>query len=538
MYNTQLWELCLLRLNQLSYFEALKPEQDSEVASERRPTTRWTSTLKVKEKGKNSIGLNGGLSGLSGAFVGLNYETNNFLGLGEIAAVVRLASASYQSNVMLGFTEPYLFDKPIQTGFTAYYRTFKFNQAQQAGISSTQAAMESSAFQNSLQNYTQASRGFTLSSSYAVRRSFKRFGLSYSFDTSDITPISLASKDYFYELAFRSGVSGPDVVHGIVTSKLVPSFSKSTIDNPMRPHSGSSYFVGMDIAGVGGNVDYLRPIGEYKKFIPMKGLHMNKQGLQTLGFRVQGSFITGFAGNTAPPFERFFQGGDTDLRGFDIRTASPTALIADQVDVTLTNPDGSPVPKDPNNPRAGNYTINVPVQRLVYPGGDTSIVANVEYRIPLAGPVTLALFVDAGMNMAVRESQLRLAGQEISELDSAQYGCPAYDPTYTSCVGTQSLKISPYITPLAHTNYVVRMSTGAEMQILLPMVNAPFRLYYAYNPLRVDTVNPAIDEITRNMFPAGEAGEYTYLNTIGTYEPGYRLREPRKTFRFTVATTF
>ena len=44
----------------------------------------------------------------------------------------------------------------------------------------------------------------------------------------------------------------------------------------------------MDIARVGGNVDYLRPIGEYKKFIPMKGLHMNKQGLQTLGFRVAG----------------------------------------------------------------------------------------------------------------------------------------------------------------------------------------------------------------------------------------------------------
>jgi len=34
--------------------------------------------LKVKEKGKNSIGLNGGMSGLSGAFLGVNYQTNNF----------------------------------------------------------------------------------------------------------------------------------------------------------------------------------------------------------------------------------------------------------------------------------------------------------------------------------------------------------------------------------------------------------------------------------------------------------------------------
>jgi outer membrane protein insertion porin family len=535
VYNSQLWELSLLRLNQLNFFEALKPEQDSEVHQNIADST-VDIDLKVKEKGKNSIGLNGGVSGQTGAFVGLKYETNNFLGLGE-TLTLSASLGKYQRNVTVGFTEPYLFDKPIQTGFTAYIREFKFNQLQQAGISSTASAALPTAFQNSLQNYSQSSRGFTMSGAYAVKRSFKRFGLTYSWDSSNISTFSLASKDYFYELAFRS-VSGPNAVQGIVTSKIVPSFSSSTIDNPMRPHRGRSYFLGMDIAGIGGNVDYLRPIGEYKKFIPMKGLHPNKLGLQTLGFRVQGSFITGFAGNTAPPFERFFQGGDTDLRGFDIRTASPTALISDQAAVTLTNPDGSPVPKDPNNARAGNYTINIPVQRLVYPGGDTSIVANLEYRIPVAGPVTIALFVDSGMNMAVRESQLRLSTEAVSQLDNAQFGCPSLDPTFTSCVGTESLKFGQNITTIAHTNYTLRMSTGAEMQILLPMVNAPFRLYYAYNPFRVDTQNPATNLINRSLFPAGEAGEFTYLNSIATYDPGYRLREPRKTLRFTVATTF
>ena len=109
----------------------------------------------------------------------------------------------------------------------------------------------------------------------------------------------------------------------------------------------------MDIAGLGGNVADIRPIGEFKQFIPMKGFHPNKEGMQTLGIRLQGSFITGWGGKTAPPFERFFQGGDTDLRGFDIRSASPTALIADKVTVALTNPDGTTVPVDPNNPRVG-----------------------------------------------------------------------------------------------------------------------------------------------------------------------------------------
>jgi outer membrane protein insertion porin family len=45
------------------------------------------------------------------------------------------------------------------------------------------------------------------------------------------------------------------------------------------------------------------------------------------------------------------------------------------------------------------------------------------------------------------------------------------------------------------------------------------------------------------MFPKGGAGDYTYqqavsgVNFLG-FSPGYLLREPRKTFRFTVATTF
>ncbi len=87
---------------------------------------------------------------------------------------------------------------------------------------------------------------------------------------------------------------------------------------------------------------------------------------------------------------------------------------------------------DPNNPRLGGNYVTVPITRLVYPGGDTSIVSNVEYRIPIVGPVTLALFDDAGMNMAVRQSQLRLSEQQFSELDNTPFGCPAPgDPNQT-----------------------------------------------------------------------------------------------------------
>ena len=86
IYNSRLWDLSILRLNQLNYFEALKADQDSESRQNADEGT-VDLLLKLKEKGKNSIGLNGGISGLSGTFIGLNYETNNFLGLGETLSV-------------------------------------------------------------------------------------------------------------------------------------------------------------------------------------------------------------------------------------------------------------------------------------------------------------------------------------------------------------------------------------------------------------------------------------------------------------------
>jgi outer membrane protein insertion porin family len=541
VYNSRLWEVSLLRLNQLNYFETLKPEQDSEVHQDVADNT-VDINLKVKEKGKNSIGLNGGVSGLSGAFVGMNYETNNFLGLGETLSL-SASLGTYQRDAMFGFTEPYFLDKPIQLGFTVFTRYYKYNQAQQASISTGQKVNLPASQLNTLQNYSQSSTGFTVSSSYPLHRSFKRVGLTYSWDTSSITTYTTASTQYFEFLAFRN-IGGPNALQGIRTSKLVPSFSSSTIDNPMRPHSGRSYFIGMDIAGLGGNVADIRPVSEFKQFIPMKGFHPRKEGLQTLGVRLQASFITGWQGKTAPPFERYFQGGDTDLRGFDVRAISPVAYISDQMAVPLLNPDGNPVVKDPNNSRAGVYTITVPISRLVYPGGDTSLVGNLEYRIPIVGPVTFALFTDTGMDMAVRQSQLRLSDQQFAQLDATAFGCPAQQLTEVNgqvaatCTGSQFLKFNQNLYPLAHTNYVVRMSTGAELQVILPIVNAPFRVFYAYNPLRVDTLAPAPLGPTRNMFPAGQAGEFTYLNTIAAFNPSYRIREPRKTFRFTVATTF
>ncbi len=537
VYNSKLWEFSLLRLNQLGYFEPLKPDQDTVTTPNQQEGT-VDLTLKVKEKGKNSIGLTGGVSGLAGSFIGINYQTNNFLGLGE-TLTVSANIGNLERNLMFGFTEPYVFDRPLQLGFTVYTRRFNYNQAKQANILAGQALNLPQAVLNTLQNFTQSSTGFTASASYPLRHSYKRIGITYGYDTSSLTVFSQASQQYFESLAFR-GISGPNALQGVVTSKVVPSLSYSSINSPLRPTSGQSYYFGGEIAGLGGTVKSVRPIVEYKRFMSMKGLHPRKEGRQVLGFRVQGSFLSGYGGLVAPPFERFYLGGDEDLRGFDIRSVSPVAFIVSTANIALSNPDGTTVPKDPTNPRAGAITVPIPIQSIFQPGGDTSVVTNLEYRIPLVGPVNLAPFLDTGMNFSARSSQLRVSDTQFAILNGAAFGCASLDVTF-NCInnilpGTIPFKQDLQLVP--GTNYVPRMSTGLEVQVMMPVINAPFRVYWAYNPLRLNTSAATPSLVTRNMFPPGAAGDYTYQQTLKFYFPNYLLKEPSKTFRFTVSTTF
>ena len=69
-------------------------------------------------------------------------------------------------------------------------------------------------------------------------------------------------------------------------------------------------------------------------------------------------------------------------------------------------------------------------------------------------------------------------------------------------------------------------------------MNAPFRLYYAFNLARLYEQRQGESLITRSMFPAGAAGDYTFQEAVATYSPKFLLREPLRTFRFTVGTSF
>ncbi len=171
--------------------------------------------LKVKEKGKNSIGVNGGISGLSGTFIGLNYETNNFLGLGEtLSANANIGDLS--RNLSFGFNEPYLRNKPISVGVEVFDRKSDYNPAKAYSIANGVSANVSNAqavAADQLQHSDARLHGLgqrAAEASVVIARRLARRRHLWAHRAQSITTFNDNTRNVFQSLAFRSGVAGPN----------------------------------------------------------------------------------------------------------------------------------------------------------------------------------------------------------------------------------------------------------------------------------------------------------------------------------------
>ncbi len=520
VFNNRLWEISILRLNQLDYFEPIKAEQHAEIKRNLKEGT-VDVTLKVKEKGKQSIGLTGGVSGIAGSFIGLSYQTNNFLGLGETLTF----SAEFgdrQRNFLFGFTEPYLFDRPISTGFTIFSSRFSFDQSRETSLL---IGRRVELDPNSTQNYNQNSKGFTVFASYPIKRwSFTRIGLTYGLTSTNIDAFSDASRLLFETLQFRS-FAGPSALRGIRSSRVTPTISYNTVDNPINPTKGKSLFysVGFEGGPLQGNVNAITTIFEGKYFRPV-----NKRR-NVLGFRFLTAFATGYGGKVLPPFNRFYLGGEDSVRGFDIRSIGPVAFLPISTSSQFffldpTQLDGF------GNPRLRQVNVPTLIYNFTFPGGDLQGVGNFEYRIPIVGPVTMALFFDTGLNGIVRRQQLQIDPNGLQQLRSR-----FPDATINGLIG-----LAP------GSNFKLRTSTGIEFVVQLPVVNAPFRIFWAYNLNRYNQAIVApvssfatVDNIIRSLPPGVyESQIRPQLDNLVANPRRLNFFDPLRTFRFTVSRTF
>lgn len=442
-FNGDLLKYSIRRLNQLGFFDKIE-EKDYDVI--KRPQEGEVNVLvKVKERSQQSIGVTGGVSGISGGFFGINYSTNNFRGRGD-RIDVQLLAGTRSSNYLVSYTQPYFLDTRLSTGISV------FNQRYRIDTYSLYYGYVSA--EDNLTLYTQKQSGFTVTGRYPLGR-WMQGGLSYSLRNISIDTASTDNIYSAYALNnlryFSPGGSIEDAKTGLLRSEVTPSFVYNSKNAYFTATEGSQLTMEVPIAGgpFGGKFNLIRPYVEYQFFRPDRWI---SHGRNSFAFRARFTHIIPFgtlsngSPMTPPFFERIFTGGEFSVRGFDIRSITPWAVTRTPGSDALGNPI--------IDPSTGMPLIT---ENLIPVGGDTSAIMTGEYRIPLIGPLQASAFVDVGTSLIVRKDNLNVLGDQTS------------------------------VELLNSTNDVWRMSTGVELLFNLPVINQPFRLIFAYNPMRLDT---------------------------------------------------
>jgi hypothetical protein len=109
-----------------------------------------------------------------------------------------------------------------------------------------------------------------------------------------------------------------------------------------------------------------------------------------------------------------------------------------------------------------------------FPGGDTQVVGNFEYRIPIAPHVSASIFGDIGATGALRHNQLQLNSTDLTTLQQTFAG--------------SNTTINSQLPYQPGTNFKLRTSAGVEIVVQLPIVQAPFRIFWAYNFNRMSQI--------------------------------------------------
>jgi outer membrane protein insertion porin family len=338
VFNTEALKLSIKRINQLGFFKPMEGAPDLEQSA--LAEDKLDVTFKVQEQNRNQFTFGGGVSGLEGTFINASFSTANFLGLGETLSLYAQTGARTK-NYQVTISEPYFLDRPITAGIDLFKRRITYESF------------------GTFVGYTQQETGAAVTTGMPVSR-FARMFLSYSYsivELSNLTPAQVSginTPTTPTTPTFNPFLFGQDTHRR--ESRVSPSYIKNTTDSPFSPRSGSKYTAALSVAGgiLGGTVDYLRPDVEGIWYIP----HTKRTAL---GLRVNAAWIEPFGDTThLPYYQRYFLGGEQQIRGYNIRTVGPVDSSGRAL------------------------------------GGNKFLLMNAEYYVDIVGPLRFLLFYDAG----------------------------------------------------------------------------------------------------------------------------------------------
>lgn len=288
------------RINSLGFFQdKLEIQQKPGSAPD-----RVVLETNVEEKPTGSLNLSIGYSSLERFLVQASIEQRNFRGLGQTLRASAQYS-TYSKSFELGFVEPYLFSKNIGVAVDLYRRDLNaFNF-----VGTTRQT-----------TYSQVSTGFQIRAGIPLTEYWSlsgRYTLNYD-------QVSLDQNTYYTDGVcdpLRAGRYLCEQIGNRLTSSFGLTLLYDSLNSRIRPTSGRRLSLGADIAGLGGDVRYIRATANAAKY-------WNIGSGFIFSARAEGGYVLALQGSPGPGIDpvrindRFYL-GEPQFRGFNIRGVGP-----------------------------------------------------------------------------------------------------------------------------------------------------------------------------------------------------------------------
>lgn len=284
-YNRVLVDRAERRLRNLGFFKTVKITNEPGSAPD-----RVILVVDVEDQPTGEFAVSGGYSTSDGFIGEVAITEKNFLGRGQYVRLSGTLGENTQG-VEFNFTEPYFLDYRVAAGFDLFYK-------------------DTSA--TSTSPYDTNTAGGTLRLGLPLTDELT-LGLRYTLSTKEVT----VSSDYNYNVSWAIlEVDGDPAL----TSAIGYTLSYNMLDNNLDPTSGYLIEFKQDLAGLGGDVDYIRSTFDARAYYPLFGDFV-------LMLRGQAGNVSSWGGEQLRILDNFFKGPDL-VRGFASNGIGPRDLAS------------------------------------------------------------------------------------------------------------------------------------------------------------------------------------------------------------------
>lgn len=281
-YNRALIDRAERRLKNLNFFKTVKITNEPGSAPD-----RVVINVDVEEKSTGQFSIAGGYSTANGFLAEVSIADRNLMGRGQFAKL-SVTYGQYNRGFGFSFVEPYLLGYRLAGGIDIYARN---------NLASSYVSYDSKAIGGTLR------LGFALTENLALQPHYSLYQTEISIPSvNNCYPAS--SSCVPASLPVRLAVAQGPTLTSLIGYKL----TYNTLDNVKSPTSGLLTTLNNDLAGVGGDVNFFRIMGQVRNYYELMP--------DVVGFlRLQGGYVTAWGGQQIRMQDEFQLGPDL-VRGF------------------------------------------------------------------------------------------------------------------------------------------------------------------------------------------------------------------------------